>query len=80
MIAYVFSQLVGLMKKKQVYDLSAIGFKTEEVSTVVNGELAGSIIGMILSVVYFVASILLSVGARKGCIMIKIRCPRNDPW
>ena len=80
MIAYVFSKLVRLMNKKTEMDLSDIGFKDEELSTMVNGRLAESILGMIIFVVYFVASILLSVGASKGCNMIKIRCQTSNPF
>ena len=57
MNAYILSQLVRLMGKKTEYGLSDLGFRDEEFSTIVNGKLAESIIGMIISVVCFVASI-----------------------
>merc|ERR1712212_1390335 len=65
-IVYLVIFVLRLMNKKTEMDLSDIGFKDEELSTMVNGRLAESILGMIIFVVYFVASILLSVGASKG--------------
>ena len=78
MIAYILSQLVRLMGKKAEYDLSNMGLVDEEFSTILNGKLTESIIGMIIFVAYFVASILLSVGAKKGCYMIMIRFQKNN--
>ena len=66
------------MGKKTGNDLSNFGFidkaSHEDFSAMINGRLAESIVGMIVCVIYFVASILLSVGASKGCNIIMIKC------
>jgi len=69
-IVYLVYFVGTLMGKKTGNDLSNFGFidkaSHEDFSAMINGRLAESIVGMIICVIYFVASILLSVGASKG--------------